>query len=137
VFCVVNVNTDQHYQRLNWRGAARILGPATAPRAIVSDIHSSVELDPYLRRLVPFPQGGAPPVREVDLVWLQRVSPWGAITPITPAPLAGFTLEPVIRTASYVVVRYRAARPTPEPYVALGRVYPGPSLVLLQRRKVR
>jgi mannosyltransferase len=133
VFCVVNVDTNQRYQRLDWRGAAHVLGPATVPRAIVSDIHSSVELDPYLRRLAPFPQGGAPLVREVDLVWLQRTSAWGALTPITPAPLAGFTLEPVIRTSSYVVVRYRAAQPTAEPYAALGRLYPAPSLALLQR----
>jgi mannosyltransferase len=133
VFCVVNVDTNRRYQRLNWRGAAHVLGPATAPRAIVSDIHSSVELDPYLRRLAPFPRGGAPLVREVDVLWLQRTSVWGAITQITPAPLAGFTLEPVVRTSSYVVVRYRAAQPTPEPYAALGRLYPAPSLALLQR----
>jgi mannosyltransferase len=133
VFCVVNVDTNQRYQRLNWRGAAHVLGPATAPRAIVSDIHSSVELDPYLRRLAPFPQGGAPLVREVDVVWLQRTSAWGAIGPITPAPLPGFTLEPVTRTSSYVVVRYRVAQPTAEPYAALARLYPGPSLALLQR----
>jgi mannosyltransferase len=133
VLCVVNVDTNPHFQRLNWRGAAHALGPATAPRAIVSDIHSSVELDPYLRRLAPFPQGGAPQVREVDVVWLQRTSPWGAIAQMTPTPLAGFTLEPVIRTSSYVVVRYRAAQPTPETYAALGRLYPAPSLAQLQR----
>jgi len=135
VFCVVNTDTNQHYQRLNWRGAAHALGPATAPRAIVSDIHSEVPLDPYLRRLAPFPQGGAPLVREVDLIWLQRSSPWGAISPITPAPLPGFTLEPTIRTTSYVVVRYRAPTPTPEPYAALSRLYPLPArtLTLLQR----
>jgi mannosyltransferase len=132
VFCVVNVDLNQRYQRLNWRGAAYALRPATGPRAIVSDIHSSVELDPYLRRLAPFPTGGAPRVKEVDLVWLRRTSAWAAITPITPAPLAGFALAPVIRTPSYVVARYRAAQPTPEPYAALGRLYPAPSQVLLQ-----
>ena len=133
VFCVVNVDTNQHYQRVNWRGAAQALGSATAPRAIVSDVHSSVELDPYLRRFVPVPPGGAPAVQEVDVVWLQRSSAWGAISPIVPAPLAGFTLEPVIRTSSYVVVRYRAAQPTPAPSAALGRLYPAPSLALAQR----
>jgi mannosyltransferase len=133
LFCVVTVDTNQRYQRLNWRGAAHALAPATTPRAIVSDIHSAVELDPYLRRLAPLPPAGAPPVREVDVVWLQRTSAWGAIAPITPAPLAGFTLEPVIRTSSYVVVRYRAAQPTPEPYAALAGLYPAPSLALLQR----
>jgi hypothetical protein len=135
VFCVVTVDTNQHYQRLNWRGAAHALGPVSEPRAIVSDIHSQVPLDPYLRGLGAFPQAGAPPVREVDLIWLQRTSTWGAISPITPAPLPGFTLEPIIRTTSYVVVRYRAATPTAEPYAALSRLYPNPArtLALLQR----
>ena len=135
VFCVVNVDTDQHYQRLNWRGAAHALGTANASRAIVSDIHSAVELDPYLRRLAPFPPGAQ--VREVDVVWLKRSSAWGAITPITPAPLPGFMLRPVIRGSSYVVVRYRAVQPTAVPYAALGRLYPAPSLALLQHPKVR
>ncbi len=130
--CVVNVDTDARYQRLNWRGAAHILGPATEPRAIVSDIHSAVALDPYLRGLGAFPQAAAP-VREVDLVWMQRVSPWGAVSPITPTPLTGFTLEPVIRRSTYVVLRYRAAQPTAEPGAALTRLYPAPSLALLQR----
>jgi mannosyltransferase len=131
--CVGTVDTNARYQRLNWRGAAHVLGPVAEPRAIVSDIHSAVALDPYLRRLAPFPRAGAPPVREVDLVWMQRTSPWGAVSPITPASLPGFTLAPVVRRSTYVVVRYRAAVPTAEPSAALSRLYPASSLTLLQR----
>jgi hypothetical protein len=41
----------------------------------------------------------------------------------------------VTRTGSYVVVRYRAARPTLEPDATLSRLYPDPTmtLALLQR----
>jgi mannosyltransferase len=130
--CVVNVDTNARYQRVDWRGAARILGPATEPRAIVSDVHSAVELDPYLRGLGVFPQAAAP-VREVDLVWMQRTSPWGVVSPITPAPLPGFTLVQVIRRSTYVVARYRAPQPTPEPSATLSHLYPAASQTLLQR----
>ena len=135
VVCVVNVVTNPLYQRQDWRGAAHVLGRvATQPRAVVSDIHSAVPLDPYLRHLGSFP---ATPVavREVDVVWLQRTHQWGPIPSFAPAPLPGFTAGPEIRTSSYVIVRYRAAQPTPEPAAALGRLYPEPArmLTLLQR----
>jgi mannosyltransferase len=133
LFCVVTVDANPFYQRQNWRGAARVLGPVTEARAIVADASGEAPLDPYLRGLGVLPQSAAPAVREVDLIWLQRNGPWGPILPITPAPLPGFTLEPVIRTSSYVVLRYRAARPTPEPDAALSRLYPMPALTLLQR----
>jgi hypothetical protein len=135
LFCVVNVDANPRYQRLDWRGAAHVLGPVSQPRGIVADIHGAVPLDPYLRGLGTFPTAGAPLVREVDVLWLKRNSAWGAITPITPAPLPGFALAPVIRTASYVVLRYLAPRPTPERYAALARLYPDPTrtLALLQR----
>jgi mannosyltransferase len=134
LFCIFNVDLNPLYQRQNWRGAAHVLGPATQPRAIVSDLHSEVPLEPYLRGLGAFPAAGAP-VREVDLIWLQRTAQWGPIGPLTPAALPGFTAGPVTRTNSYVVVRYRAARPTLEPYATLSRLYPDPTrmLTLLQR----
>ncbi len=135
LFCIANVVSDPAYQRQDWRGAAHALGPATHPRAIVSDIHSEVPLEPYLRGLGSFPAAGAA-VREVDLIWLQRTRQWGPLSPLTPAPLPGFTAGPVIRTASYVVVRYLAARPTPEQDATLSRLYPDPTrrLALLERR---
>jgi hypothetical protein len=134
LFCIGNVVFNPAYQRQDWRGAAHALGPPSQPRAIVSDIHSEVPLEPYLRGLGSFPAAGAP-VREVDLIWLQRTRQWGPLSPLTPAPLPGFTAEPAIRTSSYVVVRYLAVRPTPEPYATLSRLYPDPTrkLTLLQR----
>lgn len=140
VLCVGNVVTNPLYQRLNWRGAAHVLGPVTQqPRAIVSGIHSEVSLDPYLRGLRALPPAAAPAVSEVDLIWLQRRSAWGALTPITPAPLPGFTLASPVHTETYVVLRYRAAQPTPEPYAALSRLYPvtGHALTLLQSPQSR
>jgi mannosyltransferase len=134
LFCIFNVISNPVYQRQNWRGAADVLGPATQPRAIVSDVHSQVSLAPYLRRLRALPVAGTP-VREIDLIWMQRTSRWGPVGPLTPAPLTGFTTEPIIRTTSYVVVRYRAAQPTLESAAALSHLYPDPAatLSLLQR----
>jgi 4-amino-4-deoxy-L-arabinose transferase-like glycosyltransferase len=135
LFCVFNVVTNPLYQRQDWRGAARVIGRTTAaPRAIVSDIHSEVPLEPYLDGLTAFPAAPVA-VREVDVIWLQRRSQWGPIPPFSPAALPGFTPGPEIRTKSYVVVRYRAARPTAEPAATLGRLYPDAArmLSLLQR----
>jgi mannosyltransferase len=134
LFCILNVDFDPLYQRQDWRGAAHVLGPATEPRAIVSDIHSATELAPYLRGLGTFPASGTP-VAEVDLLWLQRSGQWGPVSPLQPAALPGFTAGPVTRTRSYVVVRYRAAQPALEPYATLSHLYPDPAetLALLQR----
>ncbi|MGH2889396.1 MAG: glycosyltransferase family 39 protein [Solirubrobacteraceae bacterium] len=134
LFCVWNIVSDSGFQRPNWRGAAQVLGARSGPRAIVSDSHSQVTLDPYMRGLKPYPATGTR-VREVDLVWLQRHGPWGAIEPLTPVALPGFPRMSVVRTKSYVVVRYRAAAPQPEPAAALDRLYPLPAseLSLLQR----
>jgi mannosyltransferase len=134
LFCIFIVDFNPLYQRQNWRGAARALGPVTEPRAIVSDIHSEVPLAPYLRGLAGFPAAGTP-VAEVDLIWLQRSAQWGPISPFKAAVLPGFTAGTVTRTKSYVVVRYRTARPTLEPYATLSHLYPDPSriLTLLQR----
>jgi uncharacterized membrane protein len=134
LFCIFNVDFNPRYQRQNWRGAARVLGPATQPRAIVSDLHSEVPLEPYLQGLGAFPPAGTP-VAEVDLMWLERTRQWGPISPFTPAALPGFSIASVTRTKSYVVVRYRAARPTLEPYATLSHLYPDPArmLTLLQR----
>jgi hypothetical protein len=134
LFCILNVDFDPLYQRQDWRGAAHVLGPATEPRAIVSDIHSATELAPYLRGLGTFPAAGTP-VAEVDLLWLRRSGQWGPVSPLQPAALPGFTAGPVTRTRSYVVVRYRAAQPALEPYATLSHLYPDPTqtLALLQR----
>jgi hypothetical protein len=134
LLCVWNVVSDSRFQRPNWRGAAQVLGASAGPRAIVSDIHSQVQLEPYLRRLQSYPAGGRS-VREVDVIWLQRAHQWGSLAPIVPLPLAGFRLAAMIRTDSYVVVRYRASTAQPESSAALDGLYPlaARALSLLQR----
>lgn len=133
LFCVWNIVSDPLFQRPDWRGAAQVLGPSAGARAIVSDLNSQVPLDPYLRSLRSYP-AGAQSVREVDVIWVQRVHQWGSLGPITPLPLAGFRLAAVVRTSSYVVLRYRASTAQPESSAALDRLYPlaASALSLLQ-----
>jgi mannosyltransferase len=134
LFCVATIITDPGYQRTDWGGAAARLGPARMPRAIVTGTQSLVPLTPYLDRLSVLALTAAPPLREVDLIWVQRRSTWGALATLHPVALPGFASVRVIRTAGYVVVRYRAARPVPETAAALDRLYSPayPSLTLLQ-----
>jgi hypothetical protein len=128
-YCIWNIVSNPWYQRTNWRGAARSLGPATSPRVIVADIQGEIPLLPYLPDLAVDPAGGVP-VREVDLVWTTRATNWGPITPITPAPLPGFPSVREMRTSSYVVVRYRASAPTRLAPAAVSRIYPDPTRAL-------
>ncbi len=133
LFCVANVIRDPNFQRDNWRGAVRAAGPVTAPRAIVIDQSDSLELRPYTNYAW-YPSAGTP-VREVDLLWLQRNGGFGhPIIPITPVPLPGFQLQ-VVRSSSYIVVRYRSAGPVTEPAAALERLYPPPggAITVLQQ----
>ncbi len=123
LFCVWNIVSNPLYQRPNWRGAAEQLGPASGDRAIVSDVQSQIPLAPYLSRLQDLPAGGAP-VREVDVIWVQRAYQWGPLGPISPGTLPGFRLMAVVRTNSYVVERYRAASAQPEAPGTLDRLYP-------------
>lgn len=134
LFCVWNVISNPAFQRENWRGAAHALGPLEAPRAIVADLGSEVPLQPYLRGLHSYPSNGSP-VSEVDVMWLARDGSWGPIAPLTPAVLPGFSNVKLIRTSSYVVVRYRASQPVLEPVAALIHLYPVESRALaLQQR---
>ncbi|HZE05593.1 MAG TPA: glycosyltransferase family 39 protein, partial [Solirubrobacteraceae bacterium] len=127
--CVWNIISMPRFQRPDWRGAAQAMGPSSSTRAIVTDIQSQVPLTPYLRRLAVDPAAGEA-VREVDLIWLWRASQWGPLGPITPRPLAGFAPPQVIRTSSYVVLRYRAATPRPESPATLNALYPLPARAL-------
>lgn len=134
LFCISNVIANPDYQRPNWRGAAAALGATTQPRVIVADIQSEIPLTPYLRGLSSY-LGGGGAVSEVDLIWVQRNESWGPLAPISPATLPGFPRMTVIRTRSYVVVRYRALRPTAESLTELNHLYPlaDRALTLLQR----
>jgi mannosyltransferase len=130
--CIANVIRDPDFQRDNWRGAVQALGPATGPRAIVSDIGSVVPLAPYIKSLAPYPATGAR-IREVDVIWVGRIGYGKPLIPFAAVALAGFA-RTEIRTSSYIVVRYRAPAGDPEPAPVLTRLYPaaGRGLVALQ-----
>jgi mannosyltransferase len=134
LFCVGTIIADPGYQRTDWGGAAARLGPARMPRAIVTGTQSLVPLTPYLPRLSVLPLTVTRPLREVDLIWVQRRFTWGALATLHPVALPGFASVRIFRTAAYVVVRYRAARPVPETAGALDRLYSPayPALTLLQ-----
>ncbi len=134
LFCISNVVRDTLWQRDDWRGAVQALGPATAPRAIVADVASPVPLSPYVKRLTTYPPAGIA-TREVDVIWLHRLSYGHPLIPVTPTPLPGFRLQE-IRTSSYIVVRYRAPAPILESAATLDRLYPraGSGLTMLQPR---
>lgn len=128
--CVMTVVSNPQFHRADWRGAARALGPANAPRGIVSYDRSGEALQPYLRQLSTFPSKGTR-IREIDVVSLRE--PWLG-TPQhrlrAARPLAGFEFTERIETRTYVVLRYRArglrfVRPN-----ALQALYPN----LLRRR---
>lgn len=107
--------TEARYQRDDWRGLARALGPASGPRAVVVSPASGwiplAVFDPGIR---PMTAGGRA-VREIDLVatagrgadgaGAEPPRPTGAI----PLP-AGFALAGATTTQTYTVVRFRAAR---------------------------
>ena len=124
--CIGNVIGNPDFQRDNWRGAVQALGPATTPRAIVADAGSAIPLAPYARSLRSYPLGGTP-VSEVDMIWLGRRAYGKPLVPAAPVALAGFS-ERVIRTSSYLVVRYRARTPAPavKSLVTLRQLYPIP-----------
>jgi 4-amino-4-deoxy-L-arabinose transferase-like glycosyltransferase len=117
----VEVASDAKLQRDDWRGAARALGPATEPRAvIVSPDYAKKPLRLYAGSLPPLPPGAS--LREVDVIVNAR-------PPAPPAPPPpGFELAGTVTTPSYVLARYRspapiavdpAQFPTPKPAAAL------------------
>lgn len=135
---VLAVAADPRYQRLNWRGAARALGPPAGDRAIVVTRALAPELlRVYLPGLRAMPERGAP-VGEIDVVALATLGRYGTGTPRPPRPAslqppAGFALAGVRETSTYTLVRFKArvpARPSASALSALAlETYPA---VLLQ-----
>jgi mannosyltransferase len=135
---VLSVASDPRYQRLNWRDAARALGPADRDRAIVVTRALSPELlQFYLPGVRAVPERGVL-VREVDVIGLATLGRYGAGTPRPPRPtslppLKGFAPVVVRETATYTLVRLRARAPARVSVTELSRLalekYPA---VLLQ-----
>jgi mannosyltransferase len=105
----VEVASDAKLQRDDWRGAARALGPASEPRAVlVIPDYSKKPLRLYAGALPEKPA----PVREAVAIATDRPPPADV-----PAP-PGFTEVGRVRTASYILVRYRAPEPRAIPAAA-------------------
>jgi len=112
---VIGVDTDQAYQRDDWRGAARAMGAAGGDRVVVAAPGSLPPLRYYLPGLRPL---AAPltPTAEVDYVLLAPRRGGGRVTPPRapedPIPGPGFTVRATYDTAAFTVIRMRA--PTPQ-----------------------
>jgi uncharacterized membrane protein len=97
----VEVASDAKLQRDDWRGAARALGSATEPRAVVvTPDYQSKPLRLYAGDIAPLPPQGAD-VREVVEVANGR-------PPKEPPAPAGFREVARTLTPSYVLVSYQA-----------------------------
>ena len=109
------VVTDPRYQRDDWRGAARDLGPRDRARAIVvaPDV-GRVPLKLYVPSATELPLAGVE-VREVVYVGMGDRSPGGGATAPEPAtlepPAPGFRLVEERRAQTYTILRYRSAAP--------------------------
>jgi hypothetical protein len=129
VVAFVGVETNVAYQRDDWRGVARVLGPATAaPRAVVVDPASGeVPLSVYAARLMQVPASGAVTTSEIDVVLLG-----GAPEHAAPS-LAGFEAA-LLHSGHFTVLRYRAAAPVAVSYAQLVglRLAAAPPAVLAQ-----
>jgi mannosyltransferase len=84
---VIEVDAHPAFQRDDWRGAARALGPARVTRAlVVSPLNGLIPLGLYAPGLHRFPAGGLVQVTEIDLlgVAVRRAGE----TPRPPRPVA-------------------------------------------------
>ncbi|MEA2458358.1 MAG: mannosyltransferase [Thermoleophilaceae bacterium] len=136
VALVVNIEvaSDAKLQRDDWRGMAAALGPAAEPRAIVlTPDFAKKPLRLYAGSMPPMAAAGAP-VREIDVIGNDRPPALAA-----PPPPAGFTQFARTRTASYLLVRYRAptAQPVDPQQLAGLRVSAKPPAILLQPPSAR
>ena len=108
---VIGVDRESHLQRPDWRGAAKVIGPAPATRAIVVPFIGDDPLAWYLSRASVVRHGGVR-ATEVDVVgWALRR------TRIPRPPAPGFRLVRVRHSGKLTFLRFTSKRP-----VALSRV---------------
>ncbi len=133
---VIAVDLDPAYQRDDWRGAARALGPARVARAIVvTPATAKVALALYRPDVVQMPLHGAM-AQEIDILALaQRDTPGSAA--VSPRPSAAPAI-PYFRLVSreyarmFTLLRYRADAPVAEsPSALAGYKLDGETVIVL------
>jgi hypothetical protein len=119
---VVVVTTDSQYQRPDWKGLARALGSADAARAlVVSPANGELALRYYRPGIRTMgPEGTA--VQEVDIVVVAGSRDPGKapeLPELVGGALAVGGFGPALETttASYAILRFRAADGAPTPVV--------------------
>jgi mannosyltransferase len=112
----VAIASNPDYQRDDWRGAARSLGPATVDRALVITPPAPPGgFAVYASGVRWLPSGGAK-VREIDLVGIANsVGRAGhgraAVRAVAAPPVPGFVEIARAQGATFATVRFRAPRP--------------------------
>lgn len=121
----LSVEAAPAYQREDWRGAARALGPVPrAARAVViTPVNGAQPLGLYAPRLRPWPVG-ATAVGEIDVVAVAERSggqtPAPPRPPVPPPPPPGYAPARTTFADTFTLLRYRAlGRPQPVAFDAL------------------
>jgi mannosyltransferase len=133
----IAVDANPEFQRDDWRGAARALGPATVPRAlVVTPLNGLVPLSLYTPHLERFRGAGAP-VREVDLLAVAERRPGQTPRPPRPPtpPIPGFRLVTRLDRPTFTLIRLRGPVPAAFSLARLTglRLSPRSADVLIQR----
>lgn len=103
------VATDRRLQRDDWRGVARVLGPARADRIVaVSPGWQAAPLRLYAHRMRPQTRPHA--VREVDAVTYDGFTPFASPV-VVPPPAPPFRVAGRVEVQNMTVVRYAAPAP--------------------------
>jgi mannosyltransferase len=149
----VAVHENRDYQRPDWRGVARLLGPGPtggggARVILVQHYRDLLPLSLYLRGVKFMPSGGAATVRELDVVSFSSPPSggfcwWGSACNLWPSAtqasyrVLGFTEVSRRRVYQFTVVRFVASRPvrvtSREVAIALTSTRPRNDELLVQR----
>jgi mannosyltransferase len=105
----VKLATNEGLARDDWRGVARVLGPARADRVVVVAPGWQVKPLAYYRRALR-PMATASPVREVDVIVFHRPG-WGRDAPPQPPPAGPFRVVERRSLQRMAIVRFRAPEP--------------------------
>jgi hypothetical protein len=111
---LIAVEARPEFQRDDWRGVAKALGPPTGPRAlIVSPLDGRVPLGLYEPGLCPYRRGVPARVRELDIVAVPQRRPGQTPhPPRTSAPhLRAFPSVTHVKRSTFTLFRLRASNP--------------------------